>query len=83
MYTYHPGGIVKIRNNVFVGENATILRNVTVGNNCIIAAGAVVTSDIPNNSVCAGIPAKLIMSMDSYYKKRKESLMDEALVPHV
>ena len=51
---------IKIRNNVWIGGDVTVLSGVTVGNNVVIAAGAVVTKDIPDNCVAAGIPAKII-----------------------
>ncbi len=43
-----------------LGTNAIILPNVTIGRNCIIGAGAVVTKDVPDNSVAVGIPARVI-----------------------
>ena len=51
---------VILKNNVWIGAGAMICPGVTVGENTIIAAGAVVTKDIPSNSVAAGIPAKVI-----------------------
>lgn len=51
---------VKIGNGVWIGAHATILSGVTVGDNAIIAAGAVVTKDVPENVVVAGVPAKTI-----------------------
>ncbi len=71
------GGKIIIGDNVFIGEGATILRNVTIGDNSIVAAGAVVTKDIPPNSVYGGNPAHFIMSLDDYYAKRKKLLHDE------
>jgi acetyltransferase len=53
-------GVVVIGNNVFVGVNSVILPNVTVGDNAVIAAGAVVTSDVPSATVVAGVPARII-----------------------
>ena len=46
--------------NVWVGSNATILQGVTIGDNAVIGAGAVVTSDIPANTVAVGVPAKVV-----------------------
>lgn len=51
---------VKIGNNVWIGAHATILSGVTVGDNAVIAAGAVVNKDVPANTVAAGVPAKII-----------------------
>ncbi len=51
---------VKIGNGVWVGAHATILSGVTVGDGAVIAAGAVVTKDVPANAVVGGVPAKII-----------------------
>ena len=64
-------GTIIIGDNVFFGNNAIVLPNVRIGNNCIIAAGAVVTKDVPDNSVVAGVPAKVIKTIDQYEEKIK------------
>jgi hypothetical protein len=74
----NSSGKVKIGNNVYFGKNCTILKGVTIGDNCIIGAGSIVNSNIPNNSVAAGIPAKVICSLDDYFKKRSILALDEA-----
>jgi acetyltransferase-like isoleucine patch superfamily enzyme len=51
---------VNVGHNVWVGYGACILRGVTVGNNAVIGTSAVVTTDVPNNAVVAGIPARVI-----------------------
>lgn len=51
-----------IGNHVWIGVGATILKGVTVGDGAIIAAGAVVTRDVPSNSIVAGVPAKIVKS---------------------
>ncbi|MCM1307380.1 MAG: sugar O-acetyltransferase [Butyrivibrio sp.] len=51
---------VHIGNRVWIGSHATILPGVTVGDNAIVAAGAVVTRDVPKNAVVGGVPAKII-----------------------
>ena len=53
-------GPVIIGNNVWIGDKATILPGVTIGDSAVIAANAVVTKDVPAYSVVAGIPAKVI-----------------------
>ncbi|EEU30727.1 putative maltose O-acetyltransferase [Limosilactobacillus coleohominis 101-4-CHN] len=51
---------VYIDKNAWLGANSTILPGVTVGQNAVVAAGAVVTKDVPANTVVAGVPAKVI-----------------------
>ncbi len=51
---------VDIGNDVWIGENVIILSGIKIGNGAILAAGAVVTKDIPNYAVAAGMPAKII-----------------------
>jgi len=75
---FASSGRIKIGNNVFVGYNATILKGVTIGDNCIIGSGSVVTRNIPGNSVAAGNPAKVICTIEEYYQKRKGTYIDEA-----
>jgi acetyltransferase-like isoleucine patch superfamily enzyme len=70
-------GKVKIGNNVWMGENVTILKGVTIGDNVIIGIGSIVTKDIPSNSIAVGVPAKVIGSYDDYYEKRKKLYVDE------
>lgn len=53
-------GHVRIKEGAFIGMNATILPGVTIGRNCIIGSGAVVTKDTEDNSVYGGVPAKRI-----------------------
>ncbi|MGQ0517372.1 DapH/DapD/GlmU-related protein, partial [Bacillus sp. D-CC] len=50
---------VTIGENVWIESSATILPSVTIGNNSVIAAGAVVTKDVPANIVVAGVPTKI------------------------
>ena len=54
---------ITLGKNVWVGSNATILQGVTIGDNAIVAAGAVVTKDVPANTVVGGVPAKFIKSI--------------------
>ena len=74
---YGSSGKVKIGNNVFIGMNATILKGVTVGDNVIIGANSLVNKDIPSNTVYAGNPAKIIMTLDEYREKRKKEYLQE------
>lgn len=86
----HDGGVLPLRkevpdleitkpivvgNDVFIGIRTILMPGITVGNRCIIAAGSIVTKNVPDNSVVAGVPAKVIKSTDEYLEKLKaESL---------
>lgn len=54
---------IHIKKNAWIGANATILQGVTIGENAIVAAGAVVSKDVPDDTVVAGIPAKIIKNI--------------------
>jgi len=62
---------ITVGNDVYLGVRALILPGVTIGNRCIIAAGSVVTRDVPQNSVVGGVPARRISSVDEYMEKMK------------
>lgn len=66
---YDLFGRIIVGNNVFIGNNSVILPNVKIGDNVIIGAGSIVTHDIPSNSVAAGVPCRVIHSIDEYYQK--------------
>ena len=56
---------VKIGDDVWIGGNVTILPGVTIGNNVVVAAGAVVTKDVPDNCIVGGVPAKKIRDIEN------------------
>ena len=55
--------MVEISDDVWIGANATILPGVKIGQHCVVAAGAVVYSDVPSHCVVAGVPAKVIKQL--------------------
>lgn len=57
------GGNPTIGNNVEFGANSVVIGNIRIGDNVIIAAGAVVTKDVPDYSIVAGVPAKVIKTI--------------------
>lgn len=59
----HPSSI-QVGNKVWIGSHVTILPGVSIGENSIVAAGAVVTHDVPPNSIVGGVPAKVISNID-------------------
>jgi len=56
-------GHIHIKKNAWIGAGATIMQGVTIGENAIVAAGAVVSKDVPDNTIVGGIPAKIIKSI--------------------
>ncbi|WP_426479342.1 DapH/DapD/GlmU-related protein [Chryseobacterium sp. CBSDS_008] len=56
-------GKIHIKKNAWIGANSTILPGVTIGENAVVAAGAVVSKDVAANTVVGGIPAKLIRNI--------------------
>ena len=64
-------GAIEVMDNVFIGLGSIILPNVKIGENVIIAAGSVVTKDIPSNSIYAGVPAKKIGDFKTLEKNRE------------
>jgi acetyltransferase-like isoleucine patch superfamily enzyme len=64
-------GKITIKDNVHIGINAIIMPGVTIGENCIIGCGAVVTKSIPANQIWGGVPAKFIKTIDEYYDKNE------------
>lgn len=54
---------IHIKKNAWIGAGATILQGVTIGENSIVAAGSVVSMDIPDNTIVGGVPAKIIKTI--------------------
>lgn len=68
---------IKVEDNVWIGANATILPGVTIGKNSIVGAGAVVTKDVPENTIVGGNPAKVIRNITEKDKQKWEAEMKE------
>jgi acetyltransferase-like isoleucine patch superfamily enzyme len=60
---------ITVGNNVFIGINSIILPGVTIGDNVVVGAGSIITKDVPGNSVVAGVPARVLRSLDSYIER--------------
>lgn len=56
----HVGGDITVEDDVWIGAAAVILQDVVIGNGAVVAAGSVVTEDVPPNSLVGGVPAKII-----------------------
>lgn len=79
---YYEQNCIEVMDNVFIGCNSTILGNVKIGPNALIAAGSVVTRDVKENTVVAGNPARVIGTFDEYVEKRemKEEILNDELL---
>lgn len=64
-------GCIEIGDNVFIGTGSRILYNVRIGSDVVIGAGTLVNRDIPDNSVVAGVPARVICSLDDLIRRRE------------
>ena len=64
---------VVVEDDAVIGANATIVAGVRLHTGCVIAAGSVVTTDIPSQQVWAGNPAKFLMTREDYEKRRDEN----------
>ena len=73
-------GCIEIMDNVFVGSNTTILSNVRIGPNAIVAAGSVVTKDIPANSIVGGVPTRVIGAFDELYMNRVNIMINNPYI---
>lgn len=68
---------VSIGNNVFVGAGTIVLPGVTIGNNVVVGAGSVVASDIPDNVVAVGCPARVIKPIEEFLDAERQKMNSE------
>jgi UDP-2-acetamido-3-amino-2,3-dideoxy-glucuronate N-acetyltransferase len=71
-----------IKDGARIGGGVTILPNVTVGEKAVVGGGSVVTKDVPTRTVVAGCPAKKVMTLEQFEKKREEFLAEKQKVTH-
>ena len=64
---------ITVGDNTFIGARSIIMPGVNIGSNCIIGAGCIVTKDVPNNMVVAGVPARIVCTIDEYIEKNKSN----------
>lgn len=71
---YTKIGRVTIGNNVFIGAETVVLPGVTIGNNVVVGANSTVTHDVPDNTVVAGSPARVICTLEEYLNKERSRM---------
>ena len=74
---YAKLGLTTIADDVFIGAGAIVLPGITIKKGSIVGAGSVVTSDVPENAVVAGNPAKVICTTEEYYTKIKKQMCEQ------
>lgn len=80
---YQRYASVKIGDDVFVGVNSIIMPGVTIGSRVVIGAGSVVTKDVPDDSVIAGNPARLISSFVEMERKIKDKCVHDSEIDNI
>lgn len=70
---------VVLEDNVWIGDSAIICKGVTIGENSIIGAGAVVTKNVPPNSVFAGNPAKLVKTLENKEFNTRANFLEDPI----
>lgn len=75
----NSSGRITIGNNVAFGRHVMVLKGVTIGDNCFIGAGSIVTKDIPANSIAVGAPCRVVSSLEEFYQKRLAACEAEAM----
>jgi len=68
-------GRIHVLDNCFIGINSIILPGVKIGPNSIVGAGSVVVKDVPPNTVVAGVPSRMIGSLNEYIERYKEKIV--------
>jgi len=72
----HRARAIRIEPGAWIGARATILPGVTIGRGAVVAAGAVVTRDVEPNTLVAGVPAKVLRTLDTISERDRESLVE-------
>ncbi len=62
---------MRVGDNVLVGANAVVIEGVQIGSGSVVAAGAIVTQDVPENVVVAGVPARIIKEIDAQTQQKQ------------
>ena len=73
---YTKIGRVTIGDNVFIGAESVVLPGVTIGSNVIVGANSTVTHDVPEGTVVAGSPARVICTLEEYLNKERNRMAD-------
>lgn len=74
-------GCIEVMDNVFIGANSMIMYGTRIGRNVIVAAGSIVTKDIPSNEIWGGVPARKIGVFDDIERKRYQADYPRNLMP--
>lgn len=70
-------GKIEVGEYSFIGANSTIMPGVVIGDHCVIGAGSLVTKNIPNGTVYAGVPARFICTTEQYAEKCLKNMPED------
>lgn len=73
---FYKIGKIQVGNNCFVGMNVIIMPNVKISDNCVIGGGSIVTKNIPEGQVWAGVPAKYVCTIEEYKERMLKHKLD-------
>lgn len=71
-----------VGDNVFIGINAIIMPGVTIGSNVVIGGGSVVSKNVPDNTIVAGVPAREICTIEEFYNKNQHRIYNTKQMPY-
>ena len=74
-------GRITVGDNCFIGQRSMLMLGVTLGERCVVGAGAVVTHSFPAHSVIAGNPARIICTTEQMAEKYKDYAIDFGVIP--
>ncbi len=74
---------ISVGSNTFIGTKVLILKGVTIGENCVIGAGSIVTKSVPDDCIAAGNPARVIKKTDEYLAQAKSASLKIGHLPEM
>ena len=74
---------ISVGSNTFIGTKVLIMKGVDIGENCVVGAGSIVTKSVPDGSIVAGIPARVVKSTEEYLENGKKNSLKIGHLPEM